>query len=136
MNEKLTSFKMTTSCKKFQDELIKETGIKKNAFQKKAIDYFLASNHEIKEELKITNFKDECYISKQAKEQIILNSDQRAKLEKIAIQNDVGITTVLFQCMVDFCLFYYKNQTDIDKERLLELLSATPTYTPFKGGSL
>lgn len=122
MEEKLTSFKMTTSCKKFQDALIKESGIKKNVFQKRAIDYFISTGGDIKDELKVTNYKDEKYICKQAKEQVYLDDNRRSSLELIAHNNEVGITTVLFQAMLNYCMYYYKNEASIDKERLKEII--------------
>ena len=60
---------------------------------------------KIEDSLKIKERKNPYYVKKSVREQIYLDQSQRFYLQKIADENHVGITIVLFQALITYCVF-------------------------------
>lgn len=99
-----TTFKITTSLQYLEGEILKKTGMLKTAFHKHAIQDFLAGDQKIEERLKIRRFSDPRYVKKDALEQIYLDSFYKEKLKEVAEREGCGITVVLFQALLDYCV--------------------------------
>lgn len=104
MTGKPTTFKVTRMLQYLQKEILETTMLSKTAFQRKAIDVFLAGDQKINPAFKITSHKDPSFVEKEAVEQIYLDDARRARLQEVADREHVGITVVLFQCVYDYCI--------------------------------
>lgn len=104
MTGKPTTFKVTRMLQYLQKEILEATMLSKTAFQRKAIDVFLAGDQKINPAFKITSHKDPSFVEKEAVEQIYLDDARRASLQEVADREHVGITVVLFQCVYDYCI--------------------------------
>lgn len=104
MTGKPTTFKVTRMLQYLQKEILEATMLSKTAFQRKAIDVFLAGDKKINPAFKITSHKDPSFVEKEAVEQIYLDDARRARLQEVADRENVGITVVLFQCVYDYCI--------------------------------
>lgn len=104
MTGKPTTFKVTRMLQYLQKEILEATMLSKTAFQRKAIDVFLAGDQKINPAFKITSHKDPSFVEKEAVEQIYLDDARRARLQEVADRENVGITVVLFQCVYDYCI--------------------------------
>lgn len=104
MTGKPTTFKVTRMLQYLQKEILEATMPSKTAFQRKAIDVFLAGDQKINPAFKITSHKDPSFVEKEAVEQIYLDDARRARLQEVADRENVGITVVLFQCVYDYCI--------------------------------
>ena len=104
MTGKPTTFKVTRMLQYLQKEILEATMLSKTAFQRKAIDVFLAEDQKINPAFKITSHKDPSFVEKEAVEQIYLDDARRARLQEVADRENVGITVVLFQCVYDYCI--------------------------------
>ena len=106
MNNQLTSYYVTSAYHQDAEQLRIETGLTKTSFQRKAIDYYLLhGDGKIEDSLKIKERKNPYYVKKSVREQIYLDQSQRFYLQKIADENHVGITIVLFQALITYCVF-------------------------------
>lgn len=99
-----TTFKVTATTQYLQNEILKATFLTKTAFQRKAIDTFLAGDQKINPALKVTKKSDPDYICKEVTEQIYLDDARKEKLMEVAKREHCGITVVLFQCIYDYCI--------------------------------
>lgn len=104
MTGKPTTFKVTRMLQYLQKEILEATMLSKTAFQRKAIDVFLAGDQKINPAFKITSHKDPSFVEKEAVEQIYLDDARRARSQEVADRENVGITVVLFQCVYDYCI--------------------------------
>lgn len=104
MGQKLTTIKITTTILYIEDKLLECTGLTRAAFHRKAIDSFLSGSQEVDDDLKITATTDPRYVKKTTRDRVYLDDDRRRELEMAAEKNGVGITIVLFQAILDYCL--------------------------------
>ncbi len=85
MTGKPTTFKVTRMLQYLQKEILEATMLSKTAFQRKAIDVFLAGDQKINPAFKITSHKDPSFVEKkEAVEQIYLDDARRARLQEVA----------------------------------------------------
>lgn len=103
--DKLTSIKITESLREMESKLLKVTGLSKTAFHRKAIDKFLERDMTIDDDLMISTRKDPRYIKKTVKECVYLDDVRRERLEKVSAERNVKITILLFQAIMDYCVY-------------------------------
>lgn len=118
-----TTFNMTTSIKYMQTQILGYTGLSKTAWQRKAIDYFLSGEKKISPSFKIKKRTDPHYISKPVTEQIYLDEEQKRAIEEVARKESCGLTTVLLQCMNDYCIYCIENDL-VPQEAVKTLLES------------
>lgn len=106
MKNRLTSFRITTSVKYLEIEILKATGYTQAAFHRKMIDDFLKGDTKIEEDLKITRRSDPRYVKKSFTEQIYLDSIREQRVKDIAKRENTKKTIVLFQALMNYCLKY------------------------------
>lgn len=92
----------TASLKFLQDEVLKLTGYTKTMYQYKAIQYFLDGDRKIDDRLKITATTDPLYVKRDTREQIYLDPVQHVEIKKVAAEEGVKISVVLFQAMLNY----------------------------------
>lgn len=100
----VTTFKITKNIRVVEDYLIKQMGMTKKSFHKKAYDDFINSDWKIDKDLLIKDKNNPNYIVRSISEQTHLTSAQKETLKKIAIDNNISMSAVLFQALSDFCL--------------------------------
>lgn len=118
--EKLTSINITGSLQVMENELLKVTGLSRAAFHRKAIDKFLSGDMNIDGDLMITTRKDPRYIRKPIKECIYLDDVRRKKLEKVSEEKNIKITILLFQAIMDYCVYMSNNLPQEELKKFLE----------------
>lgn len=101
--KKLTTVKITSKTKYLEEIICKITGMAKAEFFRRAIDSFIENEEIVEDELKITKKTDPDYIVKDERELIYLDDVRRDKLEEIALQQNTGITIVIFQALLNYC---------------------------------
>lgn len=104
MADKMTSIKITTNVAYMQKEILKVSGLSKTVFHRRAIDHFLEGDMIIDKELKITKRTDPGYVRKPIMEHVYLDAERRRKLESAAAATGVGITTLILQAIMDYCV--------------------------------
>lgn len=104
MADKMTSIKITTTVAYMQKEILKVSGLNKTVFHRKAIDHFLEGDMIIDKQLKITKWTDPGYIRKPILEHVYLDEERRRKLESATAVTGVGITTLILQAIMDYCI--------------------------------
>lgn len=110
---KLTSFKVTATAKRMEEEIVRQLDISKASFHRRMIDYYLGSNPNVDDRLLIRNHSCSDYIIKSEKEQIYLDQEREEKLRELAKKltqekkQDVTITILLFQALVSYLAVVY-----------------------------
>lgn len=105
MNDKnkKTTVKVTKSTQLLENEILKHMDIPKATFHRRAIDYFIGQGGEIHPHLLIKERKDPHYVCKNAVEQVYLDEERKAALEKVADKYGCGYTIVLFNALMTYC---------------------------------
>lgn len=101
---KLTTIKLTSTTKYLEKAICEETGMPVAKFHRRAIDNFIEKGGKVEDELKITAKTDPRYIKKEEREFVYLDDERREKLEEISAREGVGITIVLYQAIMDYCM--------------------------------
>lgn len=101
---KKTTYKVTSSIKYMEMEILKVSGLSLTAFQRKAIDAFLKGEQKVDDVFKIKRRNEPNYIQKPIAEQIYLDDERAEKLMAIASRENCGITIVLLQAAYNYCL--------------------------------
>lgn len=104
MADRMTSIKITTTVAYMQKEILKQSGLSRAVFHRKAIDHFLKSDMIIDTQLRITKTTDPGYVRKPILEHVYLDAERREKLEAASVVTGVGITTLIFQAIMDYCM--------------------------------
>lgn len=102
--KKATTFNITEMLKYMEMEILRKTELPRTLFHKRAIEYFLAGDQKVEERLKITKRSDPRYVKKTVTEQIALDRTLEKKLLAVAEREECGITVVLFQALLNYCL--------------------------------
>lgn len=100
---KKTTFNITSSLLELENEILKNIDIPRTLFHRRAIDYYLLNGNGINERLLIKKRSDPRYVIKDEMEQIYLDPEREEKLKDIGKKYNCGITTVLFQVLLDYC---------------------------------
>lgn len=98
-----TSFRITNATQVLEKILVLKMDVPRNTFHRRAIDYFIESGERVHPHLLIKTRNDPNYVKKDKMEQIYLDDDRKAALERIAEKNGCGITIVLFQALMSYC---------------------------------
>lgn len=117
--QKLTTIRITTTLKRMEGLILEESGLSRAAFHRKAIDSFIKNNGVVDSQLKIKAKTDPRYIRKPERELIYLDKERKEMLEKIALRENTGITIVLYQAIMDYCI---EMQKILPKDKLDEIL--------------
>lgn len=104
MDKPLTTIRLTKGMRYIENALIKETGMNKKGFHRKAYESYIAGDHTIDDQLKITKRKDPDYISKSVTEQTFIDDDIKLEMKKIAREQGVKYSTVLCQAITNYCI--------------------------------
>lgn len=118
--EKLTSINITEALQVMENKLLEATGLSRTAFHRKAIDKFLNGDMNIDGDLMITTRKDPRYIRKPVKECIYLDDVRREKLKKVSEEKNIKITILLFQAIMDYCVYMSNNLPEEELEKFLK----------------
>lgn len=105
---KLTSLHITEQLSDDLLYVLNNAKMKRVNLHRDAIDAFINSEKKVDEVLKITNQNDPRYLKKPKLERIYLDRIRRTELENIAKEQNVGITTILFQALKDYCAEYMR----------------------------
>lgn len=98
----LSQYTITTALKYLQDEVLKITGYTKTMYQYKAIEFFLNGDRQIDERLKITAKTNPMYVKRDTRDQIYLDPVQHIEIKKVAEDQGVKISVVLFQAVLNY----------------------------------
>lgn len=104
MGKRLTTFNITAALKCLEMLIIEKTELPKTLFQKRAIQDFLAGDRVVSERIKIRSIKNPQYIKKDVTESIYLDADLEAELQEVAKDQQCGLTHILFQALLDYCI--------------------------------
>lgn len=100
--KKSSQYMITISLKYLQDQVLKITGYTKTMYQYKALEYFLSGDRKIDDRLKITARTNPLYVHRDMRDQIYLDPVQHEEIKKIAEKEEVKISVVLFQAMLNY----------------------------------
>ena len=114
-----TCFRITRAVRTLEDALLKETMLTKKAFHKKAFDDFLRGERIIDSDLKVTKRTADGYIKRSVVEQTFLSEEQEIEFKRIADENGVYYTAVMFQALWDYCV---KEAELLPEELLKEII--------------
>lgn len=102
--QRLTTIRVTTTLKRMEELILEESGLSKAAFHRRAIDAFVKNNGVVDAQLKIKAKTDPRYVKKPERELVYLDEERKQLLERIALRENTGITIVLYQAIMDYCI--------------------------------
>lgn len=105
MNDKYkkATVNVTNSTLILENEILGHMDISRTAFHRRAIDYFIKNGGAVHPYLLIRDRNDPHYVKKNAVEQVYLDDDRKAALEKVAAEYGCGYTVVLFNALMTYC---------------------------------
>jgi hypothetical protein len=111
-----TTFRITSTLKFIEEEILKDSGLRRVALHNKAYKEFIAGDHYIDEDLKITKRSAPGYVKKPVVEQTYIEEESKEELQKIAEEQGTYLATVLFQALFNYCV----NHADLIPQETME----------------
>ena len=102
--ELCTTFRTTYNLRTVENLILKELGMTKKAFQKRALDDYIQGGHGIDPDFLIKDKSNPSFVVRRHKEQVYMTASQKKALEEIAKEHDTYYTNVVFQAINDYCL--------------------------------
>lgn len=100
---KKTTVKITEATLLLENAILSHMDIPRTVFHRRAIDHFINSGLDVHPYLLIKERTHPKYIKKDATEQVYLDDERRAALDKIAEKNVCGYTIVLCYALMNYC---------------------------------
>lgn len=98
-----TTFSITSKLLDMENKILKETGLSRAAYHRKAVQKYLDQEHPgINPRLLIRQKSNPEYVRKNVVEPVYLSEEHRDALEKIAMNYNTSIGTVFLEAMLEY----------------------------------
>ncbi len=101
---KKTSIKVTERLAELEEAISEVTGIPKTILIKRAVEQWNKNGRKFDPDVLVTSHKDPRFINKPVKQSISMTEELYEELKKISKEIGVGVTFILLQAIMDYCI--------------------------------